>query len=51
MLDVLIGSFIVFGIIVACMLSVMALIVGITAIVALCSKVIDIWRGEKHGRQ
>ena len=49
MLDVLIGSYIVLGIIVAIMLSAIVLIVGGVSVVALCSKVIDIWKGGKSG--
>lgn len=49
MLDVLIGSYMVLGIIVAIVLSAMVLIVGGTAVVALFSKIIDIWKGGKSG--
>ena len=51
MLNVLLGSLMVLGIIVAIVLSAIVLIVGGVTVVALCSKIIEAWKGDKHGRQ
>lgn len=49
MLDVLLGACMVLGIIVAIVLSAIVLIVGGVTVVALCSKIIEAWKGDKHG--
>lgn len=47
MLDIFLNALMILGIIVAVVLSVIIIIIGVYAVVALISKFIDIWNGGK----